>query len=70
MASVDGRRGGGAAARLRPCAATRRDPLNVAALRADDELIELVRRDRVPPAVTDPLVRLLVAWRAEVNRPH
>jgi hypothetical protein len=32
-------------------------------------LIEAVRRDRVP-AVADPLVSLLVAWRAEVIRPR
>jgi hypothetical protein len=60
MASVDGRRSGGTTRRV-PCALTRRDPLHVAALRADDELIE---------AVADPLVSLLVAWRAEVIRPR
>jgi len=43
--------------------------MRVAAVRADDELIEMVRRDRVP-AVLDPLVRMLIAWRAEVNRPR
>ncbi len=68
MASVDGRRNGGSTRRV-PCALTRRDPLHVAAIRADDELIEAVRRDRVP-AVADPLVSLLVAWRAEVIRPR
>lgn len=68
MASVDGRRSGGSTPRV-PCAITRRDHLHVAAIRADDELIEAVRRDRVP-AVTDPLVSLLVAWRAEINRPR
>lgn len=68
MASVDGRRSGGAARRV-PCAVTRRDPLHIAAIRADDELIEAVRGDCVS-AVVDPLVGLLLAWRAEVNRPR
>ena len=68
MASVDGRRGGGST-RHAQCAATRREPLHVAAVRADDELIEMLRCDRVP-AVTDPVVSLLVAWRAEVNQPR
>jgi hypothetical protein len=67
MASVDGRRGA-ASARHVPCAA-RREPLHVAAVRADDELIEMLRRGRVP-AVADPLVCLLMAWRAEVDRPR
>jgi hypothetical protein len=68
MASVDGRRSGGTTRRA-PCAGLRRDPLHIAAVRADDELIEAVRRGRTP-ALTDPLVSLLMAWRAEVNRPR
>ena len=68
MASVDGHRSGGTTRRV-PCARTHREPLRVAAIRADDELIEAVRRDRVP-AVADPLVSLLVAWRAEIVRSH
>jgi hypothetical protein len=67
MASVDGRRGW--VTHRAQCAATRREPVHAAAVRADDELIEMVRRDRVP-AVTDPLVSLLLAWRAEINRPR
>lgn len=35
--------------------------------RADDELVERVRAGR-SCNLADPLVRMLVAWRAEVNR--
>ncbi|SHL14667.1 hypothetical protein SAMN05443637_11956 [Pseudonocardia thermophila] len=52
MASKDGHRSG--------C-----PPLSAPAVRADDELIERLRRGEVPTCA-DPLVRLLAAWRAEV----
>lgn len=45
----------------------RRVRVLLAAVRADDDLVERVRTGRVR-AAADPLVCLLLAWRAEVNR--
>ena len=67
MASVDGRRHNGRCA-LAAVIPIQRDLRHDAAVRADDQLIEVVRTGRVP-AVAEPLARLLAAWHAEVNRP-